>query len=175
VTSNKGSNDNNTLYIFNCHLFRLQTLSNEMFYLYSTFITAFLSPVRKQNPLFPQSLQWLQFQFWHPESETKKQHYRLWTDWLTDRWTNQTTNQPASCNKGPSWKVKGPSATQEIPCISQNTKVHYHVHNSPSLVPILSHVNPFKANPSYFFKIHFNIIPPPMTVLLYVSPSKPCL
>ena len=102
------------------------------------------------------------------------------TDLPTDRPMNQRTiqpnNQPTnpptnSMQQRPSWKVKGSSDSQEIPCISQNPKVHYH----PPLVPVLSHVNPVHTTPSYFFKIHFNVIPPPMTVLLYVSRSKPCL
>ena len=35
-----------------------------------------------------------------------------------------------------------PTATQEIPCILLLLKVHSHVHNSPSFVPILSQINP---------------------------------
>jgi hypothetical protein len=37
--------------------------------------------------------------------------------------------------------------------------VHDRVHNSPPLVPILSHNNSEHALASCFFKIHFNIIP----------------
>jgi hypothetical protein len=48
-----------------------------------------------------------------------------------------------------------------IPRIVCNLKVRYHVHNSPSLVPILSHMNPVYALPSYLF-IYFNSTISPM-------------
>jgi hypothetical protein len=38
-----------------------------------------------------------------------------------------------------------PSSSQEIPCILWNTVVHYRVHNSPPLVPILSHMKTVRA------------------------------
>jgi hypothetical protein len=40
--------------------------------------------------------------------------------------------------------------------------VYHRAHNSPSLVPILSHVKPLHTLPPYFLKIHFNIILPSM-------------
>jgi hypothetical protein len=48
------------------------------------------------------------------------------------------------------------AATQELPSISWNPKVQYHIHKSPSL-PILSPINPIHTIPSYLSKIHFNI------------------
>jgi len=52
------------------------------------------------------------------------------------------------------------SASQEIPGLLWNPKAHYHVRNSPPLVPILSQMNPVHTFPSYFIKIHFNIMLP---------------
>lgn len=37
-------------------------------------------------------------------------------------------------------------------------KIHYHVRNNVSFVPILNHIKSFVVLPTYFVKIHFNII-----------------
>jgi len=56
------------------------------------------------------------------------------------------------------WEVDSCLASQEIPHILWNLNVQYHVHKNPSLIPLLSHINPLHILTPYFSKIHFNII-----------------
>ena len=63
-----------------------------------------------------------------------------------------------SMEKSPSWKAISSSASQEIPRISWNPKVHFRIHNSPSPIPILDQINPFHASTLQTLKIHFSII-----------------
>jgi hypothetical protein len=62
-----------------------------------------------------------------------------------------------SVEQSPSWEANDHSA-KKFYSIYGPPKVHYHVHNSLPLVPILSQMNPLHTFPHYVSKIHYNII-----------------
>ena len=62
--------------------------------------------------------------------------------------------------QSPSWEANWFAASQEIPRISRNPKVHYHTHKRPPPVSILGQPNPVHIPTSHLLEIHPNIINP---------------
>jgi len=59
--------------------------------------------------------------------------------------------------KSLSWEGYSRSASQKVPRLVWNPKVHFRAHSSPPLVPILNQINPVQTFPPYFPKINSNI------------------
>ena len=73
--------------------------------------------------------------------------------------------------QSPFWEANWIAASQEIPRISRNPKVHYCTHKCPPPVSILGQPNPVHIPTSYLLEIHPNIIRPSMPRSPQWSPS----
>jgi hypothetical protein len=60
--------------------------------------------------------------------------------------------------QSPSWQANSHPASQEIPQLLWNPKVHFRAHKNPQLVRILSQVNAVQFLQTYFCKFRSHII-----------------
>jgi len=82
-------------------------------------------------------------------------------------WTNSSWDRRLSgllltysTVQSPSWEANWFAASQEIPRISRNPKVHYRTHKRPPPVSILGQPNPVHIPTSHLLEIHPHIIHP---------------
>jgi hypothetical protein len=97
---------------------------------------------------------------------TKIDHYQVkhvikdthWVNqaFLGNIWNNQNCHIPYFMEQSP-WEANQFAASQEIPHILWDLKVHYCIHKCPLPFSIFSH-----TSTSHFLKIHLNIILPSM-------------
>ena len=73
--------------------------------------------------------------------------------------------------QSPSWEANWFAASQEIPRISPNPKVHYRTHKRPPPVSILGQPIPIHIPTSHLLEIHPDIIHPPSPRSPQWSPS----
>jgi hypothetical protein len=60
--------------------------------------------------------------------------------------------------QSPSYEANQFSASQEIPRILWEPKIHYRIHKRPPPVPVLGQIDLVHALTSHFLKLHLNII-----------------
>ena len=60
--------------------------------------------------------------------------------------------------QSPPWEANWSAASQEIPRISRNPKVHYRTHKRPPPISILGQLNPVHITTFHLLEIHPNII-----------------
>ena len=73
--------------------------------------------------------------------------------------------------QSPSWEANWFAASQEIPRILWNPKVHYRTHKRPPPVPILDQLSPVHIPTSHILEIYPNIIHP--SIVNYIERLNP--
>ena len=104
--------------------------------------------------------------FWPKRDEIAGEWMTLYIEQLPDLYL-----LTYSMVQSPSWAGKWFAASQEIPRISRNPKVHYRTHKRPPPVSILGQSNPVHIPTSHLLEIPPNIIHPSTSRSPQWSPS----
>jgi len=124
-------------------------LTNSHFHLQSRFPTCHATDPSRPGIRLPSLLSLM----WGPTgtiiSVGTFDHFRTAcsTFWRTSPLILVFHNHTNSMVQNPAWEVQSIAASQEIPCILWNPKVHYRNHNSLSLALILRQINTVHALP----------------------------
>jgi hypothetical protein len=87
----------------------------------------------------------------------------MWTRWCQgrrSRYSDYDCLLACCMEQSPSWEANRFSASQKIPRILRNPKVHCRIHKFPPPAPILSKLDPVHTPTSHCPKINLNIILP---------------
>ena len=109
-----------------------------------------------------QTQQWYQRKLLWDEKETKTDGKPIIIFFLNNQYilVIYTYLLTHSTVQSPSWAADWLAASQEIPRISRNPKVHYRTHKRPPPLPILGQPDPVHMPTSHLLEIHPNIIHP---------------
>jgi len=127
------------------------------------FIAISLCVETQKCKTFSLSMQWRHTgggEVWLHSFLTLAQDRGEWLTWSVSCFRSLCVLPNYSMVQSPSWEANWFAASQEIPRISRNSKVHYRTHKRQPAISILGPPNPVHIPTSYLLEIRPNIIHP---------------